>query len=110
MDDFTVNLDALEGFADQLDQRLAALRAAKRPAPTIPLGGAPAWEGQALWDAYNSRATAVEELLTSLQTEVETAVSKARAQVRSVRGTDENAERNNQAHTEVLDSGGGQIA
>jgi len=110
MDDFTVNLDALEGFADQLDQRLAALQAAKRPTPTIPLGGAPAWEGQALFDAYNSRANEVHELLTSLQAEVSTAVSKARAQVRSVRGTDENAERNNQAHTDVLDSGGGQTA
>ena len=83
MDDFKVDLDALEGFAGQLEQRLAALRAARRPALTIPLGGAPAWEGQALFDAYNSRANEVHELLASLQTEVETAVSKARAQVRS---------------------------
>ena len=106
MDDFTVDLDALEGFAAQLEQRLADLRAARPPVPTIPLGGAPAWEGQALFDAYNTRANEVHELLTSLQTEVETAVSKARAQVRSVRGTDENAEQNNQAHVNVLDGGG----
>jgi hypothetical protein len=106
MEDFKVNLDALEGFADQLDQRLAALRAARRPASTIPLGGAPAWEGQALFDAYNLRANDIHELLTALQTEVQTAVKKARDQVHQVGGLDENARRNNDAHTDALDGGG----
>lgn len=107
MDDFKVDLDALEGFAAQLEQRLAGLRAARRPATTIPLGGAPAWEGQALFDAYNSRTNDVHELLSQLQTEVQLAVTKARDQASQVRGTDENSRRNNDAHTDVLDSGGG---
>lgn len=106
MADFTVNLDALDSFADQLDQRLAALRAARPPVSTIPLGGAPAWEGQALFDAYNRRANDVHELLTSLQSEVQIAVRKARAQAQQVRGDDENARQNNEAHTNVLDGGG----
>lgn len=105
MDDFTVNLDALESFADQLDQRLAALRTARRPVTTIPLGGTPAWEGQALFDAYNSRANDVHELLTTLQSEVALAVKKARAQLTQVRGDDENARHNNDAHTDALGGG-----
>lgn len=107
MEDFTVNLDALEGFAGQLEQRLAGLRAARRPANTIPLGGAPAWEGQALFDAYNTRANDVHELLETLQSEVQIAVDKARAQLRQVRGDDENARRNNDAHADALDTSGG---
>jgi len=110
MADLTVNLDELEAFADQLEQRLEALRAARPPTPTIPLGGIPAWEGEALWDAYNSRTNEVHELLVNLQTEVGVAVSKAREQARQVRGTDQNAERNNQAHANVLETGGGQPA
>jgi len=106
MDDFSVNLDALEGFAGQLEQRLSALRAARPPAPTIPLGGTPAWEGQALFDAYNSRANDVHDLLTTLQAEVQTAVEKARSQLTQVRGDDENARHNNDAHVTAIDSGG----
>ena len=106
MDDFKVNLDALSGFADQLDQRVAALRAARLPALTIPLGGSPAWEGQALFDAYNSRANEVHDLLSKLQAEIETAVTKARDQVRQVGGTDENSRHNNDAHVDALDGGG----
>jgi uncharacterized protein YukE len=110
MDNFKVDLTALEGFADQLDARLEALRTTRQVAPTIPLGGDPAWEGQALWDAYRSRTNEVERLLETLRTEVETAITNARDQVRQVRGTDQNSAQNNQTNENAMDGVGGQGA
>lgn len=110
MGDFRVNLDALEGFADQLQQRLDALQSTRPVASTLPLGGAPAWEGQALFDAYYSRANDVRDLLQSLQTAVQDAVTKARDQAQQVRRTDENSEQNNRTNENALGGGGGQVA
>jgi uncharacterized protein YukE len=106
MDNFKVDLTALEGFADQLDARLAALRSTRQVARTIPLGGAPAWEGQALFDAYHERANDAYELLETLRSEVETAVRNARDQARQVRETDQNSQQNNQTNENALDAGG----
>jgi hypothetical protein len=106
MDNFKVDLAALEGFADQLEARLEAMRTARQVATTIPLGGAPAWEGQALFDAYNSRANEARDLLDSLRTEVERAITNARDQARQVRETDQNSQQNNRQNETAIDAGG----
>lgn len=110
MADIRVDLGALQGFADQLDQRLQALQSTRQVVPTIPLGGAPAWEGQALYEAYTSRVTEAERLLQSLRAEVQSAVDKARDQVRNVRTTDENSAGNSRTNEQALDGSGGQTA
>jgi hypothetical protein len=106
-DDIKVNLEALDAFADQLEQRLAALGTAQIPGAgtPLPVGGEPAWEGQALSNAYWYSAADARDLLDRIREVLDWAETATRQTAQNYRGGDVNSADNNLRIAQAIASG-----
>jgi HPt (histidine-containing phosphotransfer) domain-containing protein len=108
MTEIRVNLVALQGFATQLEDRVAELNSAGSVpgvSSPLPVGGSPAWEGQALSDAYWTAAQDAQRLLEALREMLAYAAQASQATVVNYRGGDAQGQENNLRIAQAIDSG-----
>jgi hypothetical protein len=106
-DDIKVNLDLLESFADQLEEQLTAIESSDVPGVgnPMPVGGAPAWEGQALSNAYWYSSQDARDLLVAVREALAIAKTNSVETVRVYRGGDVNSAENNARIAQAIASG-----
>jgi len=106
-DEIKVNLQALDAFANQLEERLAALGTGQIPGVGMPLpvGGEPAWEGQALSNAYWYSAGDARDLLDRIREVLDWAETATRQTASNYRGGDVNSASNNLRIAQAISSG-----
>jgi len=106
-DEIRVNLEALDAFADLLEERLAALGAGSIPGAgsPLPVGGEPAWEGQALSNAYWYSAADARALLDQIRDVLDWASTATRQTATNYRGGDVNSADNNLRIARAIASG-----
>lgn len=98
MTEIRVNLEALEHFAVQLEERVAQLTSAPDVpgvGRVLPVGGAPAWEGQALSDAYSYAAQDAQRLLEQVRETLRYASEASYATLTNYRRGDAQGQENN---------------
>jgi hypothetical protein len=103
-----VNLEALEGFAVQLEARVAQLSTAGNVpgvGNALPVGGSPAWEGQSLSDAYWFAAQDAERLLQQVRETLRYAAEASHATLTNYRTGDAQGRENNMRIAEAIVGG-----
>lgn len=108
MTEIKVNLEALEGFATQLEARVAQLSAAGSVpgvSNALPVGGSPAWEGQALSDAYWYAAQDAQRLLQQVKDTLAYAAQASQATLTNYRTGDAQGQENNQRIAQAIGEG-----